>query len=322
MTLDYATFSPDLTSEWDSFVEKANNGTIFHLRKFLNYHPAGRFTDSSLVFTKKNVLCAVAPAVVRDFEDERVFHSHPGASYGGVVLPADARLDEIVEFVDILIQNARMFHCNRIIMTVPPIYYNSKYSSYVDFALFANGFSYRIRELSSVVDLQPGPEQIYYHFPDTVKRAIRKAEREGVLVKESDDIKPYYNILKNNLEMRHNVKPTHTLEELEYLHKLFPERIKLYAAEFRDEMIGGIVTFACNPRVNLAFYIAHNHSFQSVRPVDSIIWHLIQESYRQGFSYLDFGTFTLRMQPNWGLCRFKEKFGACGIFRDTFERRV
>lgn len=36
---------------WDRFVLKESiNGTFLQTRKFLNYHPKDRFTDSSLVF--------------------------------------------------------------------------------------------------------------------------------------------------------------------------------------------------------------------------------------------------------------------------------
>ena len=47
---------------WDSFVKNANNGTIFHLRRFLSYHPEDRFVDHSIEFYKKNTLFSVFPA--------------------------------------------------------------------------------------------------------------------------------------------------------------------------------------------------------------------------------------------------------------------
>ena len=34
-------------SLWDDFVPNANNGTLFHLRSFLSYHPYDRFVDHS-----------------------------------------------------------------------------------------------------------------------------------------------------------------------------------------------------------------------------------------------------------------------------------
>lgn len=322
MPIEARHFSPEIERQWDDFVERSDNGTLFHLRKFLNYHPPEQFTDASLVFLRKDRMCAVFPAAVCDYNGERVLFSHRGASYGGIVFSETTGLQETFKMVNIINRHAEELQCDRIIITQTPAYYYARYSSYVDFALKSLGFTYRFRELSSVISLNQPAEAIYRNFPDVVKRAIRKAEKSGLRIYTSLDIKSYYEILKNNLEMRHNVSPTHTLDELERLFAIFPDRIKLYAAELKGEMIGGIVTFACNARVNLAFYIAHNHEFQNIRPVDLIIWHLIQESIRQGYLYLDFGIFTLRMEPNWGLCRFKEKFGALGIFRDTFERRL
>ena len=36
--------------DWDQYVLNSNNGTIFHLRKFLSYHEDRTFQDSSLIF--------------------------------------------------------------------------------------------------------------------------------------------------------------------------------------------------------------------------------------------------------------------------------
>ncbi|MDZ7413397.1 MAG: GNAT family N-acetyltransferase, partial [candidate division KSB1 bacterium] len=52
--------------EWDRFVWAANNGTIFHTRRFLSYHPPGRFEDHSLVFKKRGRVLALLPAVRLD----------------------------------------------------------------------------------------------------------------------------------------------------------------------------------------------------------------------------------------------------------------
>ena len=30
-------------TEWDKFVEESDNGTMFHKREFLSYHPKDRF---------------------------------------------------------------------------------------------------------------------------------------------------------------------------------------------------------------------------------------------------------------------------------------
>lgn len=319
MTFATGKFSPELEHEWETFVSDSNNGTLFHLRKFLNYHPDNRFPDASIIFKKNGRLAAVMPSTIHVVENEPVFYSHPGASYGGLVLSKNVGLKDTFEIVRQLKEHAKNRDCSKILMTIPPPYYYSKYNSCLDFALLKSGFKYKIRELSSVLELDSDPDKLHFNFADSVKRAIRKAEKNELDVSLSVDIKTYYSILKENLEMRHNVRPTHSLAELEWLFSNFPDKIKLYATDYHGEMVGGIVTFNCNSKVNLAFYIAHKHDFQSYRPVDYTIWKVICDSIKQGFLYLDFGTFTLKEEANWGLCRFKEKFGARGVFRDTLE---
>jgi len=142
------------------------------------------------------------------------------------------------------------------------------------------------------------------------------------VVRRSDAYEDFYQILQKNLKMRHNVRPTHTVEELLTLKRLFPDRIHLVAAFLEDRMIAGVVLFYCNRRTNLAFYISHNEEYQQYRPVNLLFYHIFQDSIREGFSWFDFGIFTVNMEPNWGLGHFKEGFGAQGVFRDTFHRAV
>lgn len=319
MSIEIMKYEADMRNKWEYFVSHSDNGTIFQLRKFLEYHDAGRFEDASFFFTRKGKMYAVFPAALIESDGERILYSHPGASYGGFVIGEKIGLEDTHEMVGLLLEYAAEQKCSRIIITQTPSYYFKKYSSYVDFALHSHNFRHRKRELSSVLTLNQPEETIFRYFPENLKRAVRKAQRSGLRVIRSSDVAAYYEILNNNLSMRHNVKPTHTLPELKRLVKLFPDKIRLYAARHEDEMAGGIISFSCNSLVNLAFYIAHNHEMQKYRPVDLLIWELIRESLNQNCTYLDFGTFTLNMEPNWGLCRFKEKFGARGVFRDTFE---
>ena len=46
-------------SLWDDFVPNANNGTLFHLRSFLSYHPCDRFVDHSLLVNKKGKILSL-----------------------------------------------------------------------------------------------------------------------------------------------------------------------------------------------------------------------------------------------------------------------
>jgi len=184
--------------------------------------------------------------------------------------------------------------------------------------LVKNGFGYKKREVSSVIPLTFSENEVLNTFSSESRRAVRRAVKLGVQVRESEDYETFYKILKRNLKMRHNVQPTHTLDELLLLRKIYPDRIRLFGAYVEHEMVAGVVMFDCNERVVLAFYISHNEDRQQFRGVNCLFYEIIKWAIRKKFAYLDFGIFTVNMDPNWGLGRFKESFGAQGIFRDTF----
>jgi len=98
--------------------------------------------------------------------------------------------------------------------------------------------------------------------------------------------------------------------------------VKQFSAYMGEKQIAGMTIFICNSRVALAFYISHREEYQSYRAVNLLFYEVIRWAAAQGFKFLDLGTFTLNMVPNWGLGRFKENFGAKGYFRDTLQKRL
>ena len=319
--LEVVRFKDENAEAWDAFVNTTTNGTLFHTRAFLRYHPADRFHDDSLLFLKDGKLLGVFPAAVRSDDKTNILRSHPGASYGGFVVPSTLSLRDAIRLVQQLVEYAKQRGYGGVEMTLPPQIYYMQPSNYLDFALYQNSFIYRKREVSSVIPLEGPPASLIEMFSDESQRAVRRAEKLGVQVGESDDFAEFYKILKKNLSLRHDVKPAHTLEELLTLKKIFPEKIRLFASWVEEKMIAGIVVFNCNERVALAFYVSHDEAYQKYRGVNLVFNEVIRWSAEQHFRFLDFGIFTVNMEPNWGLCRFKESFGASGIFRDTLIRQ-
>lgn len=317
MAISITPFAADDTASWDEFVWKANNGTIFQTRQFLAYHPEARFVDHSLSFHKEGKRIAVFPAVDFNENGKRILLSHRGASYGGLVVKDTLPISDSFELVKALVDHAKAAGFDAIDLTPPPQIYLRRPSNYIDFALVQNGFSYRKREISSVIPLDFSREEILNTFNEGSRRAVRRAQKLGVEVRESEDYAAFYDILKRNLRLRHNVNPTHTLDELLLLKKVFPDRIKLFAAYHEETMVAGVVMFICNPRVVLAFYISHDDDYQQYRGVNVLFYKIVDWGISEGYGFLDFGIFTVNEDPNWGLARFKESFGAQGVFRDS-----
>ncbi|MFQ6093492.1 MAG: GNAT family N-acetyltransferase [bacterium] len=317
MSISVTQYKPVERETWERFVLKSNNGTIFHRQQFLDYHPPGRFQNHHLIFSHQRKTIALFPAVVRDEDGRKTLSSHPGASFGGLVLPVDIGIVDVDALIKTLCAYGLKKGFQRIEMTLPPMIYLQRPNNYLDFCLFRHGFQYVKREVSSIIALNYSPERILSTFKSESRTAVRKALRSGVLVKPSSDFETFYSILEKNLKLRHNVSPTHTSDELKRLKSLLTSDIRLFAAFLEGRMIAGMTVFVCNPRGVLAFYISHLEDSQAYRPVNLLIYEVVKWALVRGFRYLDLGVFTVNMEPNWGLGRFKENFGAQGIFRDT-----
>jgi hypothetical protein len=305
--------------DWDDFVDKSYNGTIFHTRGFLNYHPPDRFQDHSLYFKKREKQYAIFPAASINEENDNILHSHPGATIGSFVTNSSPSLKESFDLVIALVKYARDENFSGIKITLPPNCYSESMSNHMEFALFKMGFTYLKREVSSVLLLPDTAEEIAKGFKPSHRQAVRKAEKEGVQIKQSTNFEIFYRILENNLSKRHGVSPTHSLKELELLQAISPKKIILHGAFTKDKMIAGVVSFILNKRVQLAFYISHDENFQDKRALNLLFFTIFKEAIKSGKKVFDFGLFTENGEPNFGLARFKENFGASGVFRDTLE---
>ena len=87
-------------------------------------------------------------------------------------------------------------------------------------------------------------------------------------------------------------------------------------------MIAGVVNFIVSTRVVLAFYISHMEEYQELRPINLLFYQIFKWAIQNQLQIFDFGIFTVNENPNMGLARFKENFGASGVFRDTIELNI
>jgi len=315
-------YSKNDEAVWDKFVSDSNNGTIFHLRKFLNYHSKDKFVDHSILISKNKKLFSVFPAAERVVSNQKFLVSHPGSSVGSFVIPENLSIANAIELVSQIKNYAKKSDFNGIKITLPPNLYQKRLSNYMDFAFFRGGFIYKKREITSILFLEKNIETTLKKFRPSHRRAVKTAQSKGVIVRESEKYDEYYKILQKNLSKRHGVNPTHTLRELKKLKTIFKDKIKLFSAFIDGKMIAGIVNFIINDQVVLAFYISHDELYNQYRPLNILFYEIFSWAIESKYKVYDFGIFTVNEEPNMGLGRFKENFGASGIFRDTIELKL
>ena len=175
-------FSESKKLEWDSFVDSSNNGTIFHLRRFLSYHPKGRFADHSLLAYKKGKLIGIIPAAIKKINDKEFFVSHPGLSVGSFVVQENLSISDSLLLIKTFINYVYEAGFGGIRVTLLPIIYQKRLSNYIEFSFLKYDFKYVKRELSSVLFLEKSLEHNLKKFRPSHLRAVKSALKKNCAV--------------------------------------------------------------------------------------------------------------------------------------------
>ena len=301
---------------WDKYIQKSNNGTIFHLRKFLSYHQERNFNDCSLIFyEKENIKALFSGAVINN-----CLYSHPGASFGGFVYN-DISFQSSKEMLDLLIEYANHKKLTEIIIIPPPFIYYKLYNEAMEYCLYYKGFNIEEYYISSFVDLR---NNITNQIHNRKKRYIKKIENK-IVVKESNDLNVFYPILLDN-KSRHKTKPTHTLEELKILMSNFPNDIKLLLSYYDNKVIGGALNFITNNNTCILFYNMIDYEYKDLQTASLQIYESLKWAKNLGLNYLDIGVSQLyesdKIIPHESLINFKEQFGAKAMIRKVMKLKL
>ncbi len=300
-------YTSEFRTEWDNFVLKSKNGTFLHLRDFMEYH-GSRFNDYSLLFYGKGKLIAIMPGHIED----KVFYSHKGLTYGGLVMNADTKAKDVLSIFEYLTVTFRHQGIKKIIYKAIPHIYHQQPSEEDLYALFRYNAVLTERNISSTIYLA---ERLKYS--ELRKRGIKKAEKNNLKIEESQDFAAFWDILSENLQTRYNKQPVHSLEEIVFLKNKFPENIHLYVVKDEVNLIAGSVVFETKTVAHVQ-YIAASDNGKESGATDLLVDHIIN-SYPDK-SYFDYGVSTEEngLYLNENLIQQKEGFGARATVYDIY----
>jgi len=307
--------------KWDNFVLASNNGTIFHMQKFFDYHSEGKFTFNHLIFLDKGNIVALLPGS----RIGNLYESPIGSSYGSIVTK-DVKFSYAMEMVSSLLEYGKKTGIKEFLLTSAPRVYEKHPNENLDFAMLWQGFNYDLHYISSAIKLFPD-QDIISRFQPTVRRNIRKVlKNKDIRVELNDRYEEFHPILVNN-KARHDIKPTHTLEDLLKLKKLLPDNILLFMVYFKDVPIAGSNVFICNKQVALCFYNMLNYEYENLKPIHRVMYEVVLWSTENGYQYVDIGVSQDTkadnpMTPSMSLIDFKEKFDAKTVMRNTLKKTL
>lgn len=276
----------------------------------MDYH-ADRFDDHSIIFSNGDKIVALLPASKHDAE----LRSHGGLTYGGLILGRKTTIKDVRDCFDALLEYASSAGFKKILYKPVPHIYHSLPSEEDLYSLFLHHASLLARNVACAIYM---PDKIKFR---NIRRAgIRKAEKLGLFVKESDDFETFWAILEDNLSSRFNTHPVHSLDEILQLKKFFPDNIRLFTSVRENKILGGTVLYLNPPFVAHTQYISASPEGKESGALDLLFSHLIDDICNN-YNYFDFGTsnadngYTL----NQSLVYQKEGFGARAICYDSYE---
>ena len=299
---------------WDAFVSTSRNGTFLIMRGYMDYH-ADRFADHSLLITSDDgQLLALLPANLSGDSLE----SHGGLTYGGLIVDSRMTVTLMLRVFEAVVSFARELGCRTIVYkTIPHIYHDNP-AEEDGYALFRAGARLVRRDHLAVIDYR-----CPYPYQERRIRAIRKAEKRGLAVRECDRFDGFWRILEDNLVQRYNVRPVHAVEEIVMLKSRFPESIQLFGAYAAgDELRAGALLYVSRHVAHVQ-YNAASPAGKEEGALDVVLDALVSR-FAGTTRWFDFGISTEQMGNflNEGLADYKEGFGARTVVHDHYELDV
>ena len=158
------------------------------------------------------------------------------------------------------------------------------------------------------LDLRPGLDALWSGLHSSARRAIRKAERKGVVIrtaKDKEDLRAFFELHLGVRKYKYRLvaQPYRFFENI-WDQFMETGRGLLKLAVYEDQVIGGVLFLTYKDRLYYKFN-ASAPLHLSLRPNDLVIWEGIKYGHAQGCTYLDFG---LSDWDQEGLLRYKRKF--------------
>ncbi|GEO03915.1 hypothetical protein AAE02nite_15790 [Adhaeribacter aerolatus] len=294
---------------WNSFNQQAINGLFLFDRNYLEYHQ-DRFQDHSLLFFQAEELICIFPMN----EAADVAFSHQGLTFGGLIIGLRVKIHTYLQAFEALLNYLQKGGFKKLIYKPIPFIFQQPLALEDQYAFYRYGFVLKNRSLSSCIDLS-----LPLHYTKGRKWSLSKARQSNLSVTESQDFNTFMEMVKQILQTKYAVQPTHTATEIRDLAEKFPQNIKLLVVYHQQELIGGTIIYLSQQVVHLQ-YIATTVTGKSMHALDIIMHHLIQ-TYRSEKKYINFGispgedVFGL----NTGLIQNKESFGSRSLPHDIYE---
>lgn len=276
----------------------------------MDYHN-DRFQDFSLMIYKDEKLIALMPA---NKVDDCVY-SHQGLTYGGFIYKSDLKSEDVIN----LLKSVLNYLLDNKIKTLelkelPLVFLENQTNNPLAYLCFKLKAQLVRVDMHSVVDLK------FKAYNRSRKNGYKRGQKNNLVVKEVNDFEDFWNkILIPNLDNKHDVKPVHSLEEIQLLKTKFPNKIRQFNVYHNNIIVAGTTIFETK-HVAHSQYISGNADKNTLGSLDFLHHHLLEDVFASK-SYFNFGISNLNQGQNinQGLLYWKEGFGSHSITQSFYK---
>jgi hypothetical protein len=280
--------------EWDEFASRYTDLVFCQsiwsevLRKGLGGQP--------LYFYLKEggEIVAGLPGVLLNFKILKILYA--SIPYGNLI----GEKSHFFLFMELLEKEFRRRGIDQVRITESPFSESYKHSSFTS-----------ISAKCSLLDLKSfDKEKVGESYKGEIRRAIRKAQKNGLSVKRitsQREVEVFYNLYLSTMR-RNRAVAKYPLQWFETLHEILihQKQADILFAVKGDEYAAGVVLIY-SPTSNHYLHNGSEQTYLESRPNDLIVDQIIQDSLRERKTALDFMGSDANDLP---LLRFKEKWGS------------
>lgn len=288
---------PLTDTRWEPLLSQSANASVFHSRPWLEalyktyrYTPIA-YTNCSPTEALKNALVFCR---IESWLTGRRLVSLPFSDH---CEPLGANHAYWSNFYGELIQRAKRNHCRYIEI-------RSAQRTYAGSARFQDSTTYWLHQL----DLSPGLDMLLHGcHQNSTQRKIRRAEREGLIIKEgqSSSLLDAFYALQLLTRRRHGLPPQ-PRRWFDNLANCFGKALTISVAFQEEQPAAAILTLRFKDTL-VYKYGCSDPSFHRLGAMQLLFWNAIQKAKQDGLQSFDLGRSDMNDS---GLAVFKDRWGA------------
>lgn len=278
--------------EWDFFVNKDENSTFFQTREWFSiWKQYDNFQNETKIVSFRNGKKVLLPlASKKIFNGLFKFCTLSPKGYGDFL--ADEELDhpETIEVFNYIKKNKNVY------FSMNP--FRKSYDNYDQ---------YTGKDFTQCIDLQQKFDKIFDQWSKHHIRSFKKGTACGVTVEKAqklEDWRMYFLAYEDSISRWGKQATNHYRWKLfEIIHKLRSNKIELWIAKHKENIISGVLCFYHNRHVAY-WHGANFYKYFDLRGSHVLHYHIIKDACNRGFYYYDL----LPSGGHEGVIRFKNGF--------------